>query len=324
MRKIPFKKIQTFLLVVISIALVITSVQLYRAKQENKRQYKTFLNQFYFTLDETIESVDYILDEESLEGDDVKDALARVAQDLDATQLALDAGSRYVDHDIYAIESIFRRQPISQFAMNDELMTEEEQYLKNLKSDLSAIHEALGLDETRQENPHLSVDEFNNFIKGRGLDSDFLTMDKSLDVPFQVIDMDQAPDRIGKWLAKNESVEQRKAFRVNGQTYVLIIPGDEKDNKQATITDVVRKSGGITVSYDSHEQIDDSERKTPWVIAELESVGNQSFQFTTQLGTDESTGNVKVENNELHVQSNIISAELIFVEELSKDGEIVE
>ncbi|MFA1819095.1 hypothetical protein ACDX78_02630 [Virgibacillus oceani] len=320
MKKESFSKIKTYLLIIISLVLIITGVQLYQKNQESQRQYESFLNQFYFKLESAMSSLDTVLEQE-LEGNNLARALLQIDQSLEQADLILNAGSRFVDREIYGHTLLFSNHPINQFAENNTLAEEELQYLENLKKDLETIQTGLYSDETGQENPNLNARQFNDVIRGSGLESGFLTEHKSIPVPFQVIEPEQAPERIQKWLEKNESVEQSKAFLVDGKTYVLAISGYGEDGlNQVEITDMVLKRGGIDVTHQI-VQSDDAKQEDAVAIAELEEM-ERSFQFTTSVEIEEefeSTGrsNTAQAGAEAFV-------ELVPPEKLSEDGQIVD
>lgn len=324
MKKRSFGKIKTYLLIIISFALIITGTQLYQEKQESKRQYESFLNHFYFELTSAIQSLQSVL-EQPLEGKDLEQALLHVEQDLERTDFMLEAGSYFVDRDI-GHTSIFSNHPINQFADDHTLTNEEVHYLENLKKDLDSIQMGLYSDETEQENPNLNIHAFNDIITGSKLKSGFLTEHKSVAVPFHVIDLEQAPERIRKWLEQNAYTEQKKVFLVDGKTYVLIVSGHEQDGfHRVEITDMTRTGSGIAVAHEIEEQSiqrDTSEQKPTVVIAELEMETGRSFQFTTPLEIDEENEDTG-DNDMIHVSGGAV-AEFVPPEKLSKDGQIVE
>lgn len=323
MKKELFGNIKNYLLIILSFALIITGVQLYQEKQESRRQYELFLNHFYFELTSAIQSLHSVL-ETPLEGNELEQALLHVEQDLERTDFMLDAGSHFANRNI-GHASIFSDHPIMQFADDNTLTNEEMRYLENLNKDLDTIQTGLYSDETKQENPNLSIHAFNNVIRGSGLNSGFLTERKSVAVPFQVISPEQAPDRIRKWIEQNASAEQKKVFNVDGRTYVLIVSGHRREGlQQVEINDMVRRGDGIAVAHEREEQSIQSqvdEQKTTVAIAKLEIETGRSFQFTTPLETDEENEN-PAGNNTSHSAS--AAAELVSPEELSKDGQIVE
>jgi hypothetical protein len=328
MKKGLFGKIKTYLLIILSVALIITGVQLYQSKQESQRQFESFLNQFYSKLEAARRSLDSVLEHE-LEGNDLEQALLQVEKNLEQTDLVLDAGGHFVDREIFSHMSIFAYHPINQFADNSTLTDAELRYLQNLKKDLETIQNGLYSNETGQENRNLSVQHFNDIIRGSGLESGFLTEQKSIPVHFQVIDPKQAPDRLQKWLERNETEEQNKVFLVDDKTYVVIVAGHRQDGlNQVEITDMVLKRGGIDVNHQNVES-DDTKQEYSVTIAELEET-ERSFQFTTSEEIDE--GKESPENTQqtsasviTDTQQTSASAitELVRPEKLSKQGNII-
>ncbi|GAB3790258.1 hypothetical protein [Virgibacillus kimchii] len=323
MKKESFGKLKTYLLIILSLVLIITGVQLYQANQESQRQFESFLNQFYFKLESTISSLDSVL-EQQLEGNDLERALLQLDRDLEQAALILNAGNLFVDRAIGS--HIFSNHPINHFADHNTLTDEELHYLENLKKDLETIHTGLYSYETGQENPNLSVHRFNDIIKGSAHESGFLTEHKSVAVPFQVIDPGEAPERIQKWLERNETEEQHKVFLAKGKTYVVIVAGQGQDQlNQVEITDMALKRGGVDVTHQT-VQSNDSSHKDIVAIAELEEM-ERSFQFTTSVEpksvkTDdvfESTNNANAEYSSAQA-----SFHLVRPEKLSEDGVIVD
>src|SRR5699024_2630970 len=324
MKKESLGKIKNYLLVIIFIALVITGVQLYQERQEDKRKYEWFLNQFYFELTSSVQSLQTVL-EKPLRGKGLEKALLLVERNLERTDSVLDSGSNFVDQNI-GHTSIFSNHPIMQFADDNTLTNEEVRYLQKLKKDLDTIQTGLYSDKTGQENSNLSVRAFNDIISGSGLDSDFLTDRKFVAVPFQWVEVEQTPERIQKWIEQNASVEQKKVFLVDGRTYVLVVSGGRQDGfYKVEITDIARTGSVIAVDYESEKQSiksDDAEQKSTVAIAKLEMETDRSFQFTKPLEVDDESEYTEG-NSSPHVSVRF-ATELVSPEKLSGSGRIKE
>src|SRR5690625_2996069 len=323
MIKKSFGKIKTYLLIIISLVLIFTGVQLYQEKQESQRQFESFLNQFYFKLESTINSLGSILEQPLIENH-MEQALLQLDRELEQTDLILNAGNLFVDREIGSF--IFSNHPINHFADNSTLADEELSYLKDLKKDLETIQMGLYSDETGQENSNLSIHRFNEIIKGSGHDSDFLTEHKSVAVPFQIIVPEEAPEPIQKWLERNETEEQNKVFLAEGKTYVVIMDGQRQDGlNRVEITDMVLKRGGVDVTHQTVQNNDGSSDDIV-AIAELEEM-ELPFQFTTSVETKSvKTDEIFESTNSANAQysSSQATFELVRPEKLSEDGRIVE
>ncbi|TFJ93229.1 hypothetical protein [Lentibacillus salicampi] len=320
MKKESLGKIKSGLLIVISLALIITGIQLYQEKQENNRQFELFLNHFYFELTDIIRSLNAVL-KEPMEGKELEHALLAVKDGLERTDFMLEAGSDFADRDIHAHPSFFSNHPLGQFSDDGMLASEEADYLEDLKNDLDTIRSGLHSDESGQENPDLSIRAFNNIINGSGYESGFLTEHKSITLPFQIVDPEQVPEPIRKWIEQSASEDQKKVFHVDGRMYVLIIP-EQAGKYQAVITDMTRAGGGIAVTHKIKEQSGDTAQESAMAIAALEMKKARPFQFTTQLESDEESGNTG-NSNAQRVQAGAV-AELVPPEKISEDGQVVE
>jgi hypothetical protein len=324
MNKNSFGKIKSFLLVILSVALIITGFQLYQNNQESQRQFESFLNQFYFKLESAISSVDSILEQPS-EGNDLEQSLLQLDRDLEQTDLILNAGYRLIDREIYGHTFLFSNHPINHFADNNRLTEDELNYLEDLKKDLKTIQMGLYSDETGQENRNLSIQRFNDIIRGAGDDSDFLTQHQSVKVPFQVIVPEEAPERIQKWLERNATGKQNKVFLAEGKTYVVIVGGKSQNgSNRVEITDMALKRSGVDVTHQT-VQSDDASNFDAVAIAELKQT-ELSFQFTASVETKSvRTDDVSESTNIADAQYSSAQAtvELVQPEKLSEYGRIV-
>src|SRR5699024_2895240 len=165
---------------------------------------------------------------------------------LERTSLMLDVGRKLITKPITQTY-LFSDHPIGQFADDDTLTSDEVHYLKNLMKNLDAIQARLYSEETRQVNTDLSISAFNNILDDSGPDSEFLTLNKSVAIPFEIVDQEHAPNQIQNWIRHNKSSEEKKVFIVDGNTYIVMI--SDHDHKME-ITDINRTGEIIAVYHD--------------------------------------------------------------------------
>lgn len=153
----------TYVISVLVIVLVITLPMLILANLDDKKQFESFLNEFYKNLDSTLDSVDYLL---STEDSDIADRLIDLDHNLETTNLLLRMGYRTVDSRIkdqprFFIGRIIQKQNNNDGGLTDEQRSELEKVQKGLKYMKNGIYSQ----ETGQENIKISVKEFNEIIE---------------------------------------------------------------------------------------------------------------------------------------------------------------
>ena len=150
----------TYVISVLVIILVITLPMLIYAKQEDKKQFESFLNEFYSKLDNTLDSVDYLL---SSVDSDISDRLIELDHKLETTNLLLHIGSRSVDSRINDQPRFFIGR-IIQNQHNSGLTDEQKSELEKLQRGLKYMKDGLYSQKTGQE-IKISVKEFNQIIE---------------------------------------------------------------------------------------------------------------------------------------------------------------
>lgn len=128
------------------------------------------------------------------------------------------------------------------------------------------------------------------------------------ELSFRTIDAEETPDRMQRWIKKNQSDEAKKVFHVDGKTYVLIMLGQKSTGGYAVDIEAMELSkvvspeskegqGTVNVTYNVTEPEKGSMNiqvlTYPMAIAELEGTRDYGFQFLPQT-----TGNELKENNE--------------------------
>ncbi len=163
---------KNILLVFLSIGLIITGFLLYQEREENNNQYKLFLNKFYDNVNLTLS---YMENDEytELEEGSLTKYMTELGMRLEKTNMTLEAGRSFVSRDIPMNKFTFFTLPVHQFAENGELTAEEMRYLEFLEEKLTSIQSQLYSEDTGQENPNISVEEFGEIIALAVQDRDY-------------------------------------------------------------------------------------------------------------------------------------------------------
>ncbi|QKY70722.1 protease complex subunit PrcB family protein [Lentibacillus sp. CBA3610] len=162
------------------------------------------------------------------------------------------------------------------------------------------------------------------------------------DLPFSTIDVDEAPDRIGKWIEKNRSEEAKKVFHVDGKTYVIILLGEKSTGgyhveiEQIQLSKIVSPEseagpGTVEVTYNVTEPEEGSFNiqalTYPMAIAELGRELEYGFQFNSPAKSGElKESQDQPDDNDSSKQQASDGGQSVLVspEELTSDGEIKE
>ncbi|MCP8616838.1 hypothetical protein [Salirhabdus salicampi] len=167
------------LLILLVIAIVIAGYLLYKEHKENQVQYERFLNHFYHHLESVVFHIEKLM-EANPSGDELKERMYRLKERLDRIDQVYKAGHLFVDQDIrytsYFSEMAFvttgirmtvnNEGPfiITAFAEDTRLSEKEMYYLTLLKSDLASMKQSMYSEETKQENPNISIQQFNELV----------------------------------------------------------------------------------------------------------------------------------------------------------------
>lgn len=132
-----------------------------------------------------------------------------------------------------------------------------------------------------------------------------ITREKT-DLAFRTIEVDEAPDRVRKWIEKNQSDESKKVFHADGKTYVVIILGQKSTGGYAVNIEAMELSkvvspdskagqGTVKVTYNVVEpeqgSINIQVLTYPMAIAEIDGEKDYVFQFKTSSNANEMKGN---------------------------------
>jgi len=160
-------RLKNYLLILLSIAVIISGPMLYEEKVKNNREYGRFLNQFYHELDITLSQIDFLLS--SYEGDENFDLgynLSLLDKRLERTHLTLESGNNYVDSEIRTQTYFFmNRIKIPRANDDGELGKNVKEELESIKEGLEYMKVGLSSEGTEQENKNITVKEFNEILK---------------------------------------------------------------------------------------------------------------------------------------------------------------
>lgn len=163
------EKVKTYALILLSGVLVIIFSLYFQKINEEKRQYEAYLNEFYAHLDNTDQSVQYLLS--NTEEMDISGILMSIENNLETTNLLLSIGNRTVDSNITYHPRFFVGRITIEPANDDGRLTKEQRSeLQKVEKGLEYMKEGLYSEQTGQENKDLSAKEFNEIIeKGASL-----------------------------------------------------------------------------------------------------------------------------------------------------------
>lgn len=173
------KKIRLLLEVLLILTLMITGYNLHKEKQEDQRQFSSFLNHFYFSVIHTEQQIDRVLAVE--DNSHLQESFETLQYDLEKANTILEEGRSFVDHSIrhtrYFQEMEFVATGITAhnngikvfefppFAEDGKIDKDERVILTIIKQDLEGIKQGMYSEETQQEDPNLSLDAFNRVLK---------------------------------------------------------------------------------------------------------------------------------------------------------------
>ncbi|MTW88208.1 protease complex subunit PrcB family protein [Virgibacillus dakarensis] len=133
------------------------------------------------------------------------------------------------------------------------------------------------------------------------------------EIPFKTINVEDAPDKVQKWISKHRAEKANKVFHVDGKTYVIVMLGQKSSGgfnvkieqiQQTTNTSPETNGGNntITVSYEETKPKKGSMNiqalTYPLVIAEIDDgLDEGAFQFKSSIEegklTETESGKVK-------------------------------
>ncbi|WP_079478765.1 hypothetical protein [Halobacillus salinus] len=170
------KKLYIVISSILIVVLSFFSYQYYQEAKEEKRQWGTFVNHFYFSIDRSIRRIDYLV-EQNPEGDDLQEGLRLLERELLKSHDLAENASNFLDSEFYGTfffesvanylygmrvsESKDESQPIMEDGKLDKSEVED---LKGIQSYLIKTKEEMFSEETGQENPDLTVEDMNEIV----------------------------------------------------------------------------------------------------------------------------------------------------------------
>jgi hypothetical protein len=146
----------------------------FKEKQEQERKFQIFLNHYYIAINDSLYSINRLLDSEQSSKEGVNRDLIMLSEQFKrfayiSSLAAYYAGAHPSGSNLFELAAnaiMFGTQhkgeQIHPFIENDQLRKSEIVFLTEIKKHLEYIHAQLYSVETGQENPHLSKDEFRS------------------------------------------------------------------------------------------------------------------------------------------------------------------
>ncbi|MCA0984345.1 hypothetical protein LCL89_09830 [Halobacillus yeomjeoni] len=144
--------------------------------REEERQWKLFINRFYYSVDQSIIRLDSLIDHKP-EGEVLKEHIHRLNEEFTTAHVTLENGNHYVSDRIphtrffrkapgylYGISSGSEGGGVPPLAEDQRLDEQEINRLKTLRSYLSEAKSDMYSEETGQENPEMTKEAFQKMI----------------------------------------------------------------------------------------------------------------------------------------------------------------
>ena len=171
-------KAQKVMGIVIIILLIVTSILsslYYQQAKESEEQRERYINHLYFAVDRSIYRMDMLLEnnEDSLEND-----IRNLATELSEADAIIRYGNLFLDRDLYRSD-FFRyasnylygvnmtgtvTAEVPPMGENNQLSEGDLKLLNTIKGYLEKAKEAMYSEQTKQENPNLTIEELNEII----------------------------------------------------------------------------------------------------------------------------------------------------------------
>ncbi|WLD94373.1 hypothetical protein [Alkalihalobacillus sp. AL-G] len=161
------------LIVLLVIAISVLTYDSYQQMKEEKRHYQTFINNFYFSVQDSQGRIQYLI-EETPENASLNHVIRLLENDLLKTHYILKSSDLFLD-DLY-YSQFFRQTSDLLYGMNfnqnkipplgedGKLDQREINLLRTIENNLEEIKKRMYSPETKQENPDLTLDELNAII----------------------------------------------------------------------------------------------------------------------------------------------------------------
>ncbi|WP_062108076.1 hypothetical protein [Bacillus niameyensis] len=169
MKRLTIGRLKDYTLIFLVILLVAGGFKFYDEKAEERRRHESFLNNLYFELMRSVHVIDLTLsfDPETDANENLTGLLYSIEDRLQSIELTLKLGQHWVDKDIHSARfqlSFLYREDIPGFSKDGVLDNSEKLYLETLRDELESIREGMYSEETKQENPNLTIKQLNKLI----------------------------------------------------------------------------------------------------------------------------------------------------------------
>lgn len=164
---------------ILTIALLVTGYSVYKYKQAYQLSYKIFLNHFYHVVDDNIHIIERMIESPDDE-ENLQTTFMQLQERLQKADMILYYGNVFVDRDIYyyfyfenlqyminGLQSSSNNRStiyVPPFLEDGKLDEVELMILEIHKNDLEKIRTGLYSEESRQENPNISISNFNQVV----------------------------------------------------------------------------------------------------------------------------------------------------------------
>jgi hypothetical protein len=169
-------------IVILAIALIVSVSKINESKDERQRQFETFINHFYFSITDSLHTLDRIIEFHHLPSilDNLEDELNGFREQMQKVDYILYYGnvlnnndiyySRYFSHMNFMTEGLHstsnNRDPVivPPFAEDGVIDEAELAVLKWIKEDLDTLQQSLYSEERKQEDPNITIEQFNEIV----------------------------------------------------------------------------------------------------------------------------------------------------------------
>jgi hypothetical protein len=168
---------------IIGVTLLITGIfsfLYYQEVKEEQRQWETFINHFYHSISISEDRLDALIEKQPT-NEQLEPRISLLEKEISTAETIVKSGRSYLDGDIYYDHQMFRtfssflygikyrsngalKLDLPPMAEDGQLDENEVALLITLRNLLNEAREAMYSPVTGQENPDLTVEEFNEII----------------------------------------------------------------------------------------------------------------------------------------------------------------
>jgi hypothetical protein len=175
-------KFMSIAIVILAIALFVSISKINESKDERQRQYEIFINHFYFSITDSLDTLDRIIEFHDLPSvrDNLEDELNRFREQMQKADYILFYANVFNNNDIHYFRyfshmnfmtdglqsSSNNRDPVivPPFAEDGVIDETELAVLKWIKEDLDTLQQSLYSEERKQEDPNITIEQFNEIV----------------------------------------------------------------------------------------------------------------------------------------------------------------